>query len=210
MNERQPSLFSYIVAADHGFAPNPFGGICTLSCYKPRLRHNANYHDWVIGTAPPSTKERLIYAMQVERALTFDIYWNSKEYELKKPGKTNGCGDNIYHEGLKGEFIQEPSIFRTSHDVKKDTSVNRVLIAKTFYYFGQEAPVIPKKFNAILQTVVQGHKRIKPDTAQYGLVTAFLLWLQENFQPGIHGDPAQVKEKCKLPADAFSNISGIS
>lgn len=32
------NLFSYIVACDSGFSPNPFWGICTLACCKPRIR----------------------------------------------------------------------------------------------------------------------------------------------------------------------------
>ena len=28
-------LYSYIVATDSGFSPNPFHGFCTLACCKP-------------------------------------------------------------------------------------------------------------------------------------------------------------------------------
>ena len=31
---REPSFLSYIVRNDSGFAPNPFGGVCTLACCK--------------------------------------------------------------------------------------------------------------------------------------------------------------------------------
>lgn len=31
-------LFSYIVRWDHGFAPNPFHGICSLATCKPGIR----------------------------------------------------------------------------------------------------------------------------------------------------------------------------
>ena len=52
MSIRQPDLFSYTVDTDSGFAPNPFGGICTLACCKPKIRQSANVQDWVIGTTP--------------------------------------------------------------------------------------------------------------------------------------------------------------
>ncbi len=60
-------LFSYIVARDYGFAPNPFYGFCTLATCKPRIRATANVGDWVIGTG--STKYGLnghiVFVMQV-------------------------------------------------------------------------------------------------------------------------------------------------
>jgi hypothetical protein len=49
-------LFSYVVDHDNGFAPNPFGGLCTLAKCKygtPAKRNVvelANEGDWVIGT----------------------------------------------------------------------------------------------------------------------------------------------------------------
>ena len=35
------TLYSYTVAADTGFAPNPFHGFCTLACCKPGIRRTA-------------------------------------------------------------------------------------------------------------------------------------------------------------------------
>ncbi|MFH1865797.1 MAG: hypothetical protein ABIK85_07930, partial [Candidatus Eisenbacteria bacterium] len=35
-------LFSYIVARDYGFAPNPFCGVCTLATCKPKIRESAS------------------------------------------------------------------------------------------------------------------------------------------------------------------------
>jgi len=35
-------VYSYIVAYDSGFAPNPFHGICTLACCKPTIRRTAH------------------------------------------------------------------------------------------------------------------------------------------------------------------------
>ena len=36
--DRVGALFSYVVATDSGFAPNPFFGLCTLACCKPAIR----------------------------------------------------------------------------------------------------------------------------------------------------------------------------
>ena len=34
-------LYSYVITRDYGFAPNPFGGICTLATCKPGIRNHA-------------------------------------------------------------------------------------------------------------------------------------------------------------------------
>ena len=36
------TVYSYIVAYDSGFAPNPFHGTCTLACCKPTIRRTAH------------------------------------------------------------------------------------------------------------------------------------------------------------------------
>ena len=206
MDKRQPTLFSYILTTDSGFAPNPFGGICTLACSTPNIRRNANLGDWIIGTTPSPDKGKLVFAMRVDRGLTFEMYWDFPEYECKKPNKNNGCGDNIYKMGTDGQLVQVKNLFHGKENVKSDTSINRVLISKTFYYFGKEAIDIPNKLNSIVHTR-QGHTTFKPvpeSSNKRDIVPLFLNWLQENFKEGIHGEPAHVKAKCKLPV---SNIT---
>ena len=198
MTERLPTLFSYIVANDSGFAPNPFGGVCSLACCKPNIRHGAHVRDWIIGTTPSPDKGRLVYAMRVDRGLTFDMYYELPEYKSKKPGRNHSCGDNIYKNGGNGHLVQLQNISHNEKHFKRDTSVNRVLISKTFYYFGKEAPQIPNQFQSIVHAV-QGHKTIKPISKNYQTVTEFLDWLQHNFALGLLGEPANLKKKCKLP-----------
>src|SRR5262245_31415483 len=43
-------LYSYVVARDYGFAPNPFYGFCTLATCKPDIRRTADIGDWIVGT----------------------------------------------------------------------------------------------------------------------------------------------------------------
>ena len=201
MEKRKPQLFSYIMTVDNGFAPNPFGGICTLACNKPNIRKNASIGDWIIGTTRPSNKARLVFAMRVDRGLTFDMYWDFPEYQCKKPDKNNGCGDNIYQMGKDGHLVQMKNLFHGKEHYKSDTSINRVLISKTFYYFGKEAVVIPEKFRSAV-VAAQGHKTIKPpppDSNKPDVISLLLQWLQNNFDQGIHGEPANIKAKCKLP-----------
>ena len=46
------NFYVYVVAKDGGFAPNPFHGVCTLACCKPRIRSRARIGDWVLGLTP--------------------------------------------------------------------------------------------------------------------------------------------------------------
>ncbi len=81
-------VYSYIVAYDTGFAPNPFFGVCTLATCKPRIREHASIGDWVIGTGAKLKYDyqgRLIYAMRVDETLTLDEYWNDPRFQNKKP-----------------------------------------------------------------------------------------------------------------------------
>ena len=51
-------MFSYVVRYDTGFAPNPFHGLLTLACCKPRIRQSAAVNDILIGLS--SRSERII------------------------------------------------------------------------------------------------------------------------------------------------------
>ena len=68
-----PTLFSYVVRFDSGFAPNPFYGYCTLATCKPRIRKAAGVGDWVVGSGSNDSLVRrggyMVYAMQVS-----DVY----------------------------------------------------------------------------------------------------------------------------------------
>jgi hypothetical protein len=177
-------MYSYIVKNDTGFAPNVYGGICTLACCKPQIRSTARIGNWIMGTTPVRLQSgRLIYAMKVGRGLNFETYFNLPEYEFKKPSSENPMGDNIYRLGLSGKLEQMPNNAHCETDLNHDTGVNRVLIADEFYYFGKEAPIIPEQFKTLIQTT-QGHKIIEDES-----VENFVLWLRKQYTQGIHGQP---------------------
>ena len=48
-------LYSYIITRDYGFAPNPYGGMCTLATCKPVIRRKAQIGDWVAAIGGSST-----------------------------------------------------------------------------------------------------------------------------------------------------------
>src|SRR5258708_33639757 len=80
-------LYSYVVARDYGFAPNPFMNVCTLATCNPKIRGNARVGDWVVGTGAASRKRsgRVVFAMCVSEAMTFNEYWNDPRFQKKKP-----------------------------------------------------------------------------------------------------------------------------
>ncbi|WP_350287586.1 hypothetical protein [uncultured Croceitalea sp.] len=203
-------VYSYIVSRDFGFAPNPFGGFCTLSTCKPLIRKNATLGDWVIGTGAkgkygiPGT---LLYAMRVDEKISFDDYWTDPRFQFKKPifnGSLKQCfGDNIYvqKEGKWNQSFSHHSNVDGSindHNLKRDTRWPNTLISHRFYYFGENYVEIPENLKDDVCKKMQGHKIVADKPAM-----AFLKWLETNFTPAIHGDPLEFSK-------GFRHYDGIS
>jgi|SRR5215467_7201109 len=197
-------LFSYIVARDYGFAPNPFHGYCTLATCKPKIRTAAAIADWIVGTGAKTKyglSGRLIYAMKVAETLPYDAYWSDPRFLAKRP-VLNGSlklvyGDNIYHRSGR-RWAQANSHHSLEHgrrnlrNVARDTSADRVLIATKFVYWGRAAPKIPKLFRPYRRTGEdiccpgQGHRVLSHD-----LAAAFEEWLDREDQWGIRNLPLE-------------------
>lgn len=116
-------LFSYVVARDFGFAPNPFGGVCTLATCKPEIRQRAMVGDWVAGIASvaDSRVPSLTYVMRVDEVLTYDAYWEDPRFHSKKPSRFGSVkqlfGDNIYRRDARGAWLQADSHHSLSNGV---------------------------------------------------------------------------------------------
>jgi hypothetical protein len=196
-------LYSYVVARDFGFAPNPFFGFCTLATCKPRIREHASVGDWVIGTGAKTNYQydgRLIYAMLVSEVLDFDTYWNDPRFILKRPNLKGSLkvmyGDNIYRrEGRR--WVQADSHHSLPNgrlnkaNLAWDTGVDRLLVATKFVYWGRSAPTIPKRIRSFGKEGLdncsgRGH-RVFADK----LPTAFAAWLEDKGKWGVHGDPLE-------------------
>ncbi|MEO5663517.1 MAG: hypothetical protein ABIR39_09545 [Nocardioides sp.] len=148
-------VFSYIVAYDSGFAPNPFHGLLTLATCKPRIRQGAAVNDIVIGIS--SRSERIVYAMQVSQIIGFDEYWADPRYAARRPQRdspriVNRTGDNIYEPSISG-YRQCPS-FHSKDDGSedlghkaRDTGVDRVLVSERFSYWGGSGPRLPEQLS---------------------------------------------------------------
>jgi hypothetical protein len=193
-------LYSYVVARDFGFAPNPFYGFCTLATCKPDMRRTAQVGDWVVGTGSKRNGRdgHLVFAMRVTEAMTFDQYWADPRFASKRTSLHGSLkqafGDNIYHRQA-GVWSQEnshhsmPDGTANPENVEHDTRTDRVLISDHFAYWGGEGPEVPAAFRDWDGIDVclgrQGHRCNFPDE----LVTRFVGWLEGIGIDGYRGRP---------------------
>lgn len=160
------NIYSYVVAHDTGFAPNPFYGYCTLACCKPKIRSRAAKGDWVVGLTPKAAGNRIVYLMRVDDVMeSFSGYWFDSRFKAKKPTYTGGlrrkCGDNIYEPLASGGYRQ----LRSAHsdgdaedgdNKTHDLGGKRVLVSETFAYFGSKALPLPSELQSLM--VMRGHR----------------------------------------------------
>lgn len=200
--------YTYIIRRDYGFAPNPFGGVCTLATCKPAIRKNAVPGDYIFGISPKDLGNKLVYAMRVHEKMTFNEYWNDERFQSKKP-IMNGTpktayGDNIYylvdpkhntwhqsdsHHSYEGGVINKTNLNR-------DTSSNAVLIAYEFFYFGSTIRDVPKEFETILTKTGDkhyplgiGHKPLSEEEC-----IPIWEWLKAEYSYGIKDFPLLFKK----------------
>jgi hypothetical protein len=194
-------LFSYVVARDYGFAPNPFFNTCTLATCKPGIRRAAQVGDWIVGTGTASRKRKsyLVYAMKVEELSTFNEYWSDARFEQKRPNlrgsKKQAFGDNIYHKAETGGAWQQLDSHHSCSDgspnlanIANDTQADRVLISDDYSYWGGTGPRIPEEFRehgGVNICAGRGHKVHFPDE----FVAEFITWIRGLGVKGYAGQP---------------------
>ncbi len=181
-------LFTYCIPWDEGGAPNPFWGICTLAICKPAIRRTARVGDWVAGTGSKYSRGsdlsgRLVYAMEVSSIMTLAEYdaWTrdhapKKIPDLKKRDLRRRVGDSIY-DFSAGQPQQRPGVHGKGN-IRTDLSGEYVLLSLNFYYFGDQAVVVPDYLSPIVHQA-QGHKV----NANGPYVERFLKWLKAQGYP---------------------------
>lgn len=192
------SVYLYAISHDIGFAPNPFGGLCTLACCKPNIRQRAAHGDWIVGLTgtklPPAM--RCVFSMVVTGDMTFDDYWTNPDFGTRRP-KRNGTakklvGDNIYHrEDENTPWEQEDSVHSLEDGARcplhtaHDTRVNRILLSNRFIYFGSAAPLLPQNVRNAL-----GYQKNARDYRRFEIkeATALMAWLR----PQMDANPNKV------------------
>lgn len=194
-------LYSYIVARDFGFAPNPFYQYCTLGPCKPIIRRCAEVGDWIVGTGSKSRVNEgcLVFVMRVTETMSFNDYWSDSRFKHKKPNlrgsKKQAFGDNIYYrDSATCGWHQEDS--HHSHrggrpnidNINNDTKTDRVLISEDYIYWGGKGPQIPAKYRNFCGFDLcagRGHKRKFPDN----MVNEFIDWIRSLKAKGYCGTP---------------------
>lgn len=187
MAYRVDRLYSYIVNHDTGFAPNPFGGTCTLACCKPKirravgtlLREGRGDGIWIVGLTPSrrGIGNDVVYVMRAEEALSFEEYWErfpEKRPDFSKKDALSRCGDNIYRPDGRGGFRQLRSMHSESpfddeawaekpKNTAKDLGGGYVLASRSFAYWGSKAAPLPEGLRTI--RAGRGHRcRFEPET----------------------------------------------
>ncbi len=194
-----PKLYSYVVARDYGFAPNPFYCFCTLSACKPRIRASASVGDWVIGTGSMARKRQrnIVYAMCVTEKMSFEEYWEDSRFCNKKPhmraSLKRAYGDNIYYRDNKtGQWCQMDSHHSLSGgatnygNLEHDTKVNQVIISDNFIYWGGSGPKAHKLSGVDLCKIGPGHRCNFPARS----INKFIKWFNNFNDKGFQGEPA--------------------
>lgn len=193
-----PTLYSYVVARDYGFAPNPFFGFCTLATCKPQIRKTAAVGDWIVGTGSRRHDRgaRIVYAMCVTEVMSFNEYWQDPRFHAKRPhmraSLRRAFGDNIYYQdAVSGEWNQLDSHHSCQDgtpnpkNICHDTSVDRVLVSNDFIYWGGHGPLLPGPFRDAICKRGPGHKCNFP----VELVHRCIAWLRGAGETGCCGDP---------------------
>lgn len=196
------NCFRYKLEHDYGFAPNPFHGTMSLATCKSGIRKNKNLRigDWIIGLGSKAmgNTHHLVYAMKLEEKITFDQYWIDPRFQCKK-AVLNGSlvqmyGDNVYHtDPATGKVIQENCAHSKANGsankghYKRDIDGKYVLLSKTFYYFGDKAPLIPEEFSYIYK--VSRSLKYRDLVGEDEKIQVFIDWLSRHYEVGIHGDP---------------------
>jgi hypothetical protein len=182
-------LYSYVVVQDTGLAPNPWHGYLTIALCTPNHKpYHINPGDWIVGNGSKKWGNHLIYAMRVQERLHFNDYFHDGRFQKKKPrfdtrDWRDGVGDNIYHQE-KEKWLQVETRFHCEKSQKEqDTKYPFVYIAKHFFYFGEEAVLVPETLRELLQKGRQGCKS-KHDPE---LVERFIQWLEAEHKPGHRG-----------------------
>jgi hypothetical protein len=195
-----PRIHSYVIDHDLGFAPNPFGGWCSLACCKPDIRKHASCGDLILGTGskPNGIAGHLSYWMAVEDIVTFEQYWDDSRFRRKRPDLRGSLasqhGDNIYRRDARtGGWLQVDSFHSLPGGVPKEANIlrdthvtNRVLLGREFCYWGGTSPpAIPSNLRRFVHGT-QGHKNSFDEKEK----EAMRAWLATLTQRGCIGEPA--------------------
>ena len=172
--DRNPCVWSYVVAHDGGTAPCVDNKSLSLCICKPVIRKNVIVGDWIVGFARKKIGENLIvYAAEVENKIPMEEYFEDPEIRR----------DKIY-EVKAHEFIHYGGdIHNSPKNWKSDISGRFCLISKNFWYFGKDALLVPRE----LETLYYPHVGQKKYTKQSILRDVKLFFA--SLDKGVYAEP---------------------
>lgn len=155
------------------------------------------------GAKKIGLKYRLLFLMLVTEKVTFEEYWLSNRFQLKKPNVSGSLvqmyGDNIYGRNEEGLWCQSDSHHSKLNgevnyaNLKRDTSGKFILISNQFYYFGDKHFKVPNAFLNLCSTNRDFEKKTDIE-----LSNQFIKWVSTNYETGVHGDPVHWQEYKQL------------
>jgi hypothetical protein len=154
------------------------------------------------GSKKHRRERRIVYAMRVIGAMTFEEYWADPRFQTKKPNlrgsKKQAFGDNIYcrHPNKKGVWCQADSHHslddgsQNEANIATDTATNRILLSDDFVYWGGSGPSVPARFldygpHHVSLCAGRNHKNGFPAA----FVEEFIRWIRLLNQRGYVGEP---------------------
>jgi len=176
-----PTLYSYVVDHDTGYAPNPYRGNCILSHCKfdkkgkrKNLLECVKEGDWIVGTGGSSPRtapgDHIVYAMRVEQKLPIEKLKSDRRFRAKAEEYPVSLE---LPSSVHGEWF--------------------VVSFADFFYFGSAAKPIPPSLRDFrlsggkLPETLKAHRGFKCSfSAEF--VQAFLRWIRR-YRPGMAGDP---------------------
>jgi hypothetical protein len=165
-----PTLFSYVVDHDNGFAPNPMSGYCSLvHCKFDRTGKRRSIvelaieDDWIIGTGGASAKSSgngtILYLMRVDEKLPFTEFLADARFRGREDCVDLGLGNKY------------------------------ALISSHYFYFGMNAVDVSALPGALrikgLVKTGAGYRRDYPEK----LIPQLGNWFEQRYQIGMHGEP---------------------
>ena len=126
--DRNPCIWSYVVAYDEGSAPCIDNNLLTLCICKPLIRRSANIGDWLVGFTKKKIGQNLItYVAEITKKISMEEYFLEPTPRLDKI--YNNIDNSLIHYG--------GDIHNTSRNWKTDMRGKYCLISTNFWYFGK-------------------------------------------------------------------------
>lgn len=213
-------IYSYVLRYDDGAAPNPFWGACTLVICKPVIRRKAKIGDWVLGTGSKNgyvngeiqdLSQCLVYAMKITNIMTlaeYDLWCKEKiPSKIPKPFDQDWAlhmGDCIYFDNGNALLEIRPNSVHSLKERDRDLRGINALISDDFYYFGENAIVIPETLKKLIKKS-QGHLKIENEI----LFIEFEKWIRTFDRNKLYGNP-QLKykfDKTNCTMQSYCSIS---